>query len=107
MKHLEGLADRKYSSVVALEAAVAEVLSPEEMKRVFPVIRKAADHAEVPTEVVLACHIAMGLGTLFGGWRIVKTMGQRIIKLRPVDGFCAETGAAATLVMTIFGGIPV
>ena len=62
---------------------------------------------EVPTEVVLACHLAMGLGTLFGGWRIVKTMGQRIIKLRPVDGFCAETGAAATLLMTIFVGIPV
>jgi PiT family inorganic phosphate transporter len=61
----------------------------------------------VPTEVVLACHVAMGLGTLFGGWRIVKTMGQRIIRLRPVDGFCAETGAAATLLMTIFGGIPV
>src|SRR5260370_40093112 len=63
---------------------------------------------EVPTEVVLACHLAMGLGTLAGGWRIVKTMGQRIIGgLRPVDGFCAETGAATTLVMTIFGGIPV
>jgi PiT family inorganic phosphate transporter len=62
---------------------------------------------EVPTEIVLACHAAMGFGTLFGGWRIVKTMGQRIIKLRPVDGFCAETGAAATLVMTIFGGVPV
>jgi inorganic phosphate transporter, PiT family len=60
----------------------------------------------VPLEVVLGCHVAMGLGTLFGGWRIVKTMGQRIIRLRPVDGFCAETGAAATLVMTIFGGIP-
>lgn len=62
---------------------------------------------EVPTEVVLACHLAMGLGTLLGGWRIVKTMGQKIIRLRPVDGFCAETGAAVTLVMTIFGGIPV
>jgi inorganic phosphate transporter, PiT family len=62
---------------------------------------------QVPTEVVLACHAAMGLGTLFGGWRIVKTMGQKIIKLRPVDGFCAETGAAATLCLTIFGGIPV
>ena len=62
---------------------------------------------EVPTEVVLACHLAMGLGTLMGGWRIVKTMGQRIIRLRPVDGFCAETGAAFTLVMTIFFGIPV
>jgi PiT family inorganic phosphate transporter len=62
---------------------------------------------EVPTEVVLACHTAMGLGTLMGGWRIVKTMGQRIIRLRPVDGFCAESGAAATLVLTIFGGVPV
>ncbi len=62
---------------------------------------------EVPTEVVLACHVAMGMGTLFGGWRIVKTMGQRIIRLRPVDGFCAETGAAATLAMTVFGGVPV
>jgi PiT family inorganic phosphate transporter len=61
----------------------------------------------VPTEIVLACHVAMALGTLFGGWRIVKTMGQRIIRLRPIDGFCAEGGAAATLVMTIFYGIPV
>jgi PiT family inorganic phosphate transporter len=61
-----------------------------------------------PTEVVLACHLAMGLGTLFGGWRIVKTMGQRIIRLRPVDGFCAETGAALTLAMTtLFRGIPI
>ncbi len=63
---------------------------------------------EVPTEVVLACHLAMALGTLSGGWRIVKTMGQRIIRLRPVDGFCAETGAALTLFLTtIFRGIPV
>jgi inorganic phosphate transporter, PiT family len=61
----------------------------------------------VPTEVVLGCHLAMGLGTLFGGWRIVKTMGQKIIRLRPVDGFSAEAGAAATLALTIFGGIPV
>ncbi len=62
---------------------------------------------EVPTEVVLACHLAMGVGTLMGGWRIVKTMGQGIIRLRPVDGFCAETGAAMTLALTIFGGVPV
>jgi len=62
---------------------------------------------QVPTEVVLACHAAIALGTLFGGWRIVKTMGQRIIHLRPVDGFCAETGAAATLALTVFGGVPV
>ena len=56
---------------------------------------------------VLSASVAMGLGTLVGGWRIVKTMGQRIIKLRPVDGFCAESGAAVTLTMVIFGGIPV
>jgi PiT family inorganic phosphate transporter len=67
-----------------------------------------ATPGEVPTEVVLACHLAMGLGTLSGGWRIVKTMGQRIIRLRPVDGFCAETGAALTLFLTtLFRGIPV
>ena len=66
-----------------------------------------ATPTEVPTEVVLSCHLAMGLGTLCGGWRIVKTMGQRIIRLRPVDGFCAETGAAGTLVLTILGGVPV
>jgi PiT family inorganic phosphate transporter len=62
---------------------------------------------EVPLEVVLGCHLAMGLGTLMGGWRIVKTMGQRIIRLRPVDGFCAESGAAFTLILTILFGIPV
>lgn len=63
---------------------------------------------EVPTEVVLACHLAMGLGTLMGGWRIVRTMGQRISRLRPVDGFAAETGAALTLALTTFyKGIPV
>ncbi|HTU18194.1 MAG TPA: inorganic phosphate transporter [Gemmataceae bacterium] len=61
----------------------------------------------VPTEVILSCHAAIALGTMFGGWRIVKTMGQRIIHLRPVDGFCAETGAAATLVLTVFAGVPV
>src|SRR5207253_3515263 len=63
---------------------------------------------KVPTEVVLACHLAMGLGTMAGGWRIVKTMGQRIIKLRPVDGFCAETAAALTLAATTsIKGIPI
>jgi PiT family inorganic phosphate transporter len=63
---------------------------------------------KVPTEVVLACHLAMGLGTLCGGWRIVKTMGQRIIRLRPVDGASAETGAALVLAMTTFiKGIPI
>lgn len=61
----------------------------------------------VPTWVVLSCHAAMGLGTLFGGWRIVKTMGQKVAKLRPVDGFCAETGGAVTLFLASQLGVPV
>jgi inorganic phosphate transporter, PiT family len=61
----------------------------------------------VPFWVVLAAHAAMGAGTLTGGWRIVKTMGMRITKLRPVGGFCAETAGALTLIGTAVGGIPV
>ncbi len=61
----------------------------------------------IPFWIVLMCHGAIALGTMFGGWRIVKTMGQRVAKLKPVDGFCAETGAAATLFMSSAFGIPV
>ena len=61
----------------------------------------------VPLWVVLACHAAMGLGTLSGGWRIVRTMGLRITKLKPVGGFCAETGGAMTLFLATNLGIPV
>ncbi len=61
----------------------------------------------VPLWVVLSCHASMGLGTLFGGWRIVHTMGHKIVKLKPVDGFCAETGGALTLFTTGALGIPV
>jgi PiT family inorganic phosphate transporter len=60
-----------------------------------------------PSWVIWCCYIAIGLGTLFGGWRIVKTMGQRITKLRPVGGFCAETGGAATLFLATAMGVPV
>jgi PiT family inorganic phosphate transporter len=63
--------------------------------------------AEIPFWIVLICHTAMGLGTLIGGWRIVKTMGSRITKLDPFGGFCAESGAAATLFATAAAGIPV
>jgi PiT family inorganic phosphate transporter len=63
--------------------------------------------ANVPIEVVLVCQFAMGLGTLFGGWRIVKTMGMKITKLKPVGGFCAETAGAMTLVLATGLGIPV
>jgi PiT family inorganic phosphate transporter len=61
----------------------------------------------IPLWVVLMCHAAMGLGTLSGGWRIVKTMGMKIAKLQPVGGFSAETAGAATLALATFGGIPV
>jgi inorganic phosphate transporter, PiT family len=63
--------------------------------------------SEIPGWVVMACYVTIGLGTLFGGWRIVKTMGQRITKLKPVGGFCAETGGAATLFLATTLGIPV
>lgn len=61
----------------------------------------------IPMWVVVACYVTIALGTAFGGWRIVKTMGQRITKLRPVGGFCAETGGAATLFIATSLGIPV
>lgn len=61
----------------------------------------------VPIWVVVACHAAMGFGTMFGGWRIVKTMGMKVTKLQPVGGFAAETAAAATLFLATFSGIPV
>jgi len=63
------------------------------------------DH--LPGWVVASCYLALGFGTLFGGWRIVRTMGQKITKLRPVGGFCAETGGAMTLFIASAGGIPV
>ena len=61
----------------------------------------------VPMWVIVTCYLAIGLGTMFGGWRIVKTMGQRITKLKPVGGFCAETGGAITLFLATALGIPV
>jgi len=61
----------------------------------------------VPLWVVLTCQAAMGLGTLFGGWRIVHTMGSKITRLTPMQGFCAETGGAITLFLATHFGIPV
>ena len=60
-----------------------------------------------PDWVIISCYTAIGLGTMFGGWRIVKTMGQKITKLKPVHGFCAETGGALTLFIASALGIPV
>ena len=62
---------------------------------------------DIPLWVVLVCHAAIGLGTLSGGWRIVKTMGSRITKLKPIGGFSAETAAAAAIIGVTYGGIPV
>ena len=61
----------------------------------------------LPAWVVVTCYLTIALGTAFGGWRIVRTMGQRITKLRPVGGFCAETGGAMTLFLATGFGIPV
>ena len=60
-----------------------------------------------PTWVIVSCYAAIALGTMFGGWRIVKTMGQKITKLKPVGGFCAETGGAMTLFLATLLGVPV
>ncbi|MGH7232385.1 MAG: inorganic phosphate transporter [Nitrospiraceae bacterium] len=63
--------------------------------------------AEVPTWVIVACALAMGLGTMVGGWKIVRTLGMRILKMDPVHGFAAETSAAAVLLATAHIGLPV
>ena len=67
----------------------------------------AEPHDDAPLWVIVSCYFAIALGTLFGGWRIVKTMGQRITKLKPVGGFCAETGGAISLFLATALGIPV
>jgi PiT family inorganic phosphate transporter len=67
----------------------------------------ATTKEHLPTWVVMSCFLAMGVGTMFGGWRIVKTMGQRITKLRPVGGFAAECAGSITLFMATHFGIPV
>jgi len=67
----------------------------------------AASDASPPMWTIVCCYMAIATGTMFGGWRIVKTMGQKITKLKPVDGFCAETGGAVTLFLATALGIPV
>ena len=66
-----------------------------------------ADNKTIPHWLEIGAYSAISLGTLFGGWRIVHTMGQRITKLRPVSGFCAETGGAAAILLATHFGIPV
>ena len=66
-----------------------------------------AGHVEFPFWIVLVCHLAIALGTMFGGWRIVKTMGLRLTRLKPYGGACAETAAAVSLFLSARLGIPV
>ena len=67
----------------------------------------SSNDAAPPNWTIISCYVAIAMGTMFGGWRIVKTMGQRITKLKPVGGFCAETGGAITLFLATALGIPV
>ncbi len=67
----------------------------------------SASDASPPIWTIIACYAAIGMGTMFGGWRIVKTMGQKITKLKPVGGFCAESGGALTLFFATMLGVPV
>jgi PiT family inorganic phosphate transporter len=68
---------------------------------------KFIDEFYVPFYVVILCHAAIALGTMYGGWRIVKTMGMKITKLKPIGGFCAEFAGATTLLGTALMGVPV
>jgi PiT family inorganic phosphate transporter len=61
----------------------------------------------LPLWVIISCYLSIACGTLFGGWRIIRTMGQRITKLTPISGFCTETGGALTLFLMTMCGIPV
>ena len=97
-------AQKTMGIVVGLLVSVAPTLSQETGWLRFFYIPNA-DH--IPIWVILTAHTAIGLGTLFGGWRIVHTMGSRITRLKPVGGFCAETAGAIAIGLATFGGIPV
>ncbi len=97
-------AQKTMGIIVGLLVSVAPTLSQETGWLRFFYIPNA-DH--IPLWVILAAHTAIGLGTLFGGWRIVHTMGSRITRLKPVGGFCAETAGAIAIGLATFGGIPV
>jgi len=97
-------AQKTMGIVVGLLVSVAPTLSQETgWLRIFYIPN--ADH--IPLWVILTAHTAIALGTLFGGWRIVHTMGSRITRLKPVGGFCAETAGAIAIGVATFGGIPV
>jgi PiT family inorganic phosphate transporter len=65
-----------------------------------------SESMEIPMWVILSAHAAISMGTLFGGWRVIRTMGDRLTKLKPAGGFCAETGGAATVMLAAILGVP-
>jgi PiT family inorganic phosphate transporter len=75
--------------------------------RIEPHVRWLVHTHEIAPWIILSCNAAIALGTIFGGWRIVRTMGSGITRLAPVGGFCAELSAAATIIGSTFGGIPI
>lgn len=88
--------------------SIATVVSTRVLPPGLAVIRdRNPQDIHIATWMILACYTAIAMGTLFGGWRIAKTMGSRITRLRPVGGFCAETAAALTLFANSHLGIPV
>jgi len=96
-----GLNDaQKTMGIIAMLLVSAKDLVPRDSFLYMPAFA-------VPLWLILSCHLAIALGTMAGGWRIVKTMGMRLTKLRPIGGFSAETGGAVTLIMNSVFGIPV
>lgn len=93
---------QKTAGIIWMLLMAATLSSPEMVPRFM---QATPDH--LPHWVVISCYVTIALGTMFGGWRIVKTMGQKITKLKPVGGFCAETGGAITLFTATALGVPV
>jgi PiT family inorganic phosphate transporter len=104
-KHYTALDLVKYA---AYDTGYSRALAASSVETCYTdfVNRKCIENVNMPNWAALICYIAMGLGTMMGGWRIVKTMGQKVAKLKPFEGFCAETGGAITLFATEALGIP-
>jgi PiT family inorganic phosphate transporter len=104
-KHYSALDFVKYAADSSKRSLMLAGASSDTYYHDF-VNEKCVENVGMPTWAALACYFAMGLGTMFGGWRIVKTMGQKVAQLKPFEGFCAETGGAITLFATEALGIP-
>ena len=104
-KHYTALDLVKYTAKRNDKAKTLEAASLQTYYKDF-VNAKCVENVGMPSWAALICYLAMGMGTMMGGWRIVKTMGQKVAQLKPFEGFCAETGGAVTLFATEALGIP-